>query len=83
MARSDGLSWTRVDQQSLLKSEARPSMIQPTRWLVQISTDQVLTSGGVPHACHDVGTTAVIGSHSKTLRTTSDLRTLRSRPSMK
>jgi len=36
------------------------------------STDQMLTSRGVPHACHDVGTTTVIGSHSKTSQTASD-----------
>jgi transposase len=28
--------------------------------------DEMLSSGGVPHACHDAGTTAVIGSDSKT-----------------
>jgi len=26
-----------------------------TRWLVYIATDLMLTSGGVPDACHDVG----------------------------
>jgi hypothetical protein len=41
------------------------------------------TSGGVPHTCHDVGATAVIGSHSKTPQTTSKLGTSRSRPTMK
>jgi len=27
------------------------------------AADQMLTTEGVPHACHDVGITAVIGSH--------------------
>ena len=44
---------------------------------------KVLTSRGVPYACHDVGTTAVIGSHSKTPQATSELGTSRSRPTMK
>ena len=32
---------------------------------------------GVPYACHDGGTTAVIGSHSKALEMTSDLEVSR------
>jgi len=44
---------------------------------------QMLTILGVPHACHDVETTAVIGSHSKTPQTTSDLGTSRSRANTK
>jgi hypothetical protein len=38
---------------------------------------------GVPHTCHDEWITTVIGSHSKALETTSDLRISRSSPSMK
>ena len=37
----------------------------------------------VPHTCHDVGRTTVIGSHSKALQTTSELGTSRSGPTMK
>jgi len=37
----------------------------------------MLTIGGVPHACHDVGTTAVIGSHSKTPSGAEEARALR------
>jgi len=37
----------------------------------------------VPHSCHDVWRTAVIGSHSKALEMTSDLEVSRSASTMK
>ena len=37
----------------------------------------------VPHPCHDVERTAVIGSRSKALKTASDLETSRSEPTVK
>jgi len=40
-------------------------------------------AGRVPHTCHDVGTTTVIGSHSKALETTYDLEVSRSASTMK
>lgn len=36
------------------------------------------TSIGVPHTCHDEGTTKVMSSHSKALQTASELETSRS-----
>jgi hypothetical protein len=50
---------------------------------VYIAKVCTLTSGIMPHACHDGRTTAVIGSHSKTPHTTCDLGTSRSKPTMK
>ena len=37
----------------------------------------------VPHTCHDVRIATVIGSHSKGLKTSADLRISRSGPIMK
>lgn len=72
LAYSVRLWWTRMDLDILLKigSSAVDDLADPGA-----GRDQMLTSRGMPHACHDVRTIAVIGSHSKTPQTTSGLET--------